>query len=51
MSDINKIYIIHYSKLQGRKTHMQEQMETWFPKAQYEFIEDFDQEQLSGLYE
>ena len=47
MSDINKIYIIHYSKLQGRKTHMQQQMETWFPEAQYEFIEDFDQEQLS----
>ena len=47
MKDINKIYIIHYTKLERRKVHMEKQMETWFPDVKYEFIEDFDQEELS----
>ena len=47
MKDINKIYIIHYTKLEERKAHMQKQMETWFPKVEHEFVEDFDQEELS----
>ena len=48
MKDIDKIYIIHYTKLGARKTHMQTQMETWFPDISHEFVEDFDQEKLSN---
>tara|TARA_R100001510_G_C7643880_1_gene201389 strand:+ start:357 stop:1043 length:687 start_codon:yes stop_codon:yes gene_type:complete len=48
MKDIDKIYIIHYTKLGARKTHMQTQMETWFPDISHEFVEDFDQEKLSS---
>jgi len=47
MKDINKIYIIHYTKLEERKSHMQREMQTWFTDAEHEFVEDFDQEQLS----
>ena len=47
MKDISKIYIIHYTKLKDRKSHMQREMQTWFTDVEHEFVEDFDQEQLS----
>ena len=47
MKDISKIYIIHYTKLKERKSHMQREMQTWFTDVEHEFVEDFDQEQLS----
>jgi len=47
MNDIDKIFIIHYTKLEARKAHMLQQMDKWFPAIEYEFAEDFDQEELS----
>ncbi len=47
MKDISKIYIIHYTKLKQRKSHMLKEMQTWFADVEHEFVEDFDQEQLS----
>ena len=47
MNDIDKICIIHYTKLEARKAHMLQQMDKWFPEIEYEFVEDFDQEELS----
>lgn len=47
MNDIDKIFIIHYTKLKQRKAHMQKELQTWFPEIEHEFVEDFDQEELS----
>jgi GR25 family glycosyltransferase involved in LPS biosynthesis len=44
---IDKVYIIHYTKLIDRKKHMIQQMNHWFPNVEHEFIEDFDQEDLN----
>jgi GR25 family glycosyltransferase involved in LPS biosynthesis len=47
MPSIDKVYIIHYTKLTERKKHMIQQMNHWFANVEYEFIEDFDQEDLN----
>ena len=44
---LKKVFIIHYTKLQERKAHMLEQMQKWFPNTEYEFVEEFDQEELT----
>lgn len=48
MPNIDKVYIIHYTKLLDRKNHMIQQMNHWFPEIEYEFIEDFDKEDLTN---
>ena len=50
MKSINKIYIIHYTKLESRKTHMLEQLKSWFPDVDYEFVEEYDKENLTDEY-
>ncbi len=47
MKKINKIFILHYSKLIDRKAHMLEEAEKWFGDTPYEFIESWDQEELN----
>ena len=47
MDTVAKIYIIHYTKLTDRKVHMVKELNQWFPNVDYEFIEDFDQEDLT----
>ena len=47
MKKINKIFILHYSKLVDRKAHMLEEAQKWFSDTPYEFIESWDQEQLN----
>lgn len=47
MATLAKIYIIHYTKLTERKAHMLKELEHWFPNINYEFVEDFDQEDLT----
>jgi GR25 family glycosyltransferase involved in LPS biosynthesis len=42
-----KIFIIHYTKLEDRKAHMLQELERWFPNVDYEFVEEFDQEELT----
>ncbi len=44
---LDKIYIIHYTKLKERWRHMHMEMMKWFPKVPFEFIEVFDQEELT----
>tara|TARA_R100000278_G_scaffold36100_1_gene32507 strand:- start:13411 stop:14097 length:687 start_codon:yes stop_codon:yes gene_type:complete len=44
---ISKVYIIHYTKLSERKTHMLEQIKQWLPNVEHKFVEDFDQEDLT----
>jgi len=47
-----KIFIIHYTKLEDRKAHMLQELERWLPNVDYEFVEEFDQEELTrGLIE
>ena len=47
MHSLRKIFIIHYTKLKERKVHMLEELNHWFPNTDYEFVEDFDQEDLT----
>jgi hypothetical protein len=47
MSKLSKIFIIHYTKLTERKEHMLDQLQKWFPDVDYEFVEEFDQEDLT----
>ena len=47
MGNLAKIFIIHYTKLTERKVHMLEELNHWFPNTDYEFVEDFDQEDLT----
>tara|TARA_Y100001938_G_scaffold144456_1_gene219037 strand:- start:3485 stop:4171 length:687 start_codon:yes stop_codon:yes gene_type:complete len=47
MNNIDKIFIIHYTKLEARKAHMLQQMDKWFPEIEHQFVEEFDQEDLS----
>ena len=47
MKKIDKIFIIHYTKLIERKKHMLSELNSWFPDTDYEFIEEFDQEHLT----
>jgi len=46
---LHKIYIIHYTKLADRKTHMQNEMQKWNISTPYEFYEKQDQEALTSL--
>jgi GR25 family glycosyltransferase involved in LPS biosynthesis len=48
MSSLSKIFIIHYSKLNERKKHMLTELEKWFPHIDCEFVEEYDQEDLSS---
>lgn len=47
MHSIQKIFVIHYTKLKDRKAHMLSELNSWFPDIDYEFIEEFDQEDLT----
>ena len=47
MSVLSKIFIIHYSKLDERKEHMLIELQKWFPNIEYEFVEEYDQEDLT----
>lgn len=47
MRKISKIFIIHYSKLTERKTHLLTEAEKWFKGIPYEFMEIWDQEELT----
>ena len=47
MHSIQKIFVIHYTKLKDRKAHMLSELSSWFPDIDYEFIEEFDQEDLT----
>lgn len=47
LKKINKIFIIHYSKLIDRKEHMVMEAEKWFGDTPYEFLELWDQEELN----
>ena len=44
---ISKIFIVHYTKLEERKKHMIVEMEKWFQNIPYEFMEKFDQEDVT----
>lgn len=46
---VDKIFIIHYTKLTARRQHMITEMEKWFPKNLVEFVEAYDQEVVSPL--
>ena len=48
MSSLSKIFIIHYSKLNERKKHMLTELEKWFPHIDCEFVEEYDQEDLTS---
>ena len=47
MRKLNKVFIIHYTKLKPRKTHMLRELRQWFPNTEYKFIEELDQEDLT----
>ena len=47
MKKLNKVFIIHYTKLEPRKAHMLRELQRWFPDTEHEFIEEFDQEDLT----
>jgi GR25 family glycosyltransferase involved in LPS biosynthesis len=47
MKKIDKIFILHYSKLKERKSHLLEEAEKWFTGIPYEFMELWDQEELT----
>lgn len=47
MRKINKIFVLHYSKLVDRKAHMLEEAKKWFGDTPYEFMELWDQEELN----
>ena len=47
MKNIDKIAVIHYTKLKDRKSHMLKELKEWLPNIEYEFVEDFDQEVLT----
>ncbi len=47
MKNIDKISIIHYTKLESRKAHMLGELERWFSDTEHEFVEEFDQEDLT----
>jgi len=44
---LSKIYIIHYTKNQERWRHMVMEMSRWFPGVEYEFVEEYDREDLT----
>lgn len=46
---LHKIYIIHYTKLSDRKTHMQNEIQKWKILVPYKFFEEYDQEVLTPL--
>ena len=46
---LNKIFIVHYTKLEDRKKHMLSEMQRWVADTPYEFMEDHDQEQVTQL--
>ncbi len=48
-NSVDKIFIIHYTKLTDRRAHMEAQMEQWFPNTPVEFVEAFDQEVVGQL--
>ena len=48
-NSVDKIFIIHYTKLTDRRVHMEAQMEQWFPNTPVEFVEAFDQEAVGQL--
>lgn len=45
---IDKIFIIHYTKLNERKNFLLQHLPKMFPQIEIEFIEEFDQEVLSN---
>jgi GR25 family glycosyltransferase involved in LPS biosynthesis len=47
MREIKKIFIVHYSKLSERKTHMLKEADKWFANTDYEFELSHDQEVLT----
>ena len=47
MKNIDKVAVIHYTKLKNRKAHMLKELEEWLPNIEHEFVEDFDQEVLT----
>tara|TARA_R110000796_G_scaffold163349_1_gene280293 strand:- start:1196 stop:1882 length:687 start_codon:yes stop_codon:yes gene_type:complete len=47
MKNLDKISVIHYTKLKERKAHMLKELRKWFSDIDYEFVEDFDQESLT----
>tara|TARA_R110002020_G_scaffold207564_3_gene413165 strand:- start:2915 stop:3601 length:687 start_codon:yes stop_codon:yes gene_type:complete len=47
MKNIDKISIIHYTKLESRKAHMLGELERWFSDTEHEFVEELDQEDLT----
>ena len=46
---LNKIFIIHYTKLKERKEHMLSEMAEWNPTTPFEFFEAYDQEAINQL--
>ncbi len=44
---LSKVYIIHYTKNDERWRHMTMEMAKWFPHIEYEFIEEYDREELT----
>ena len=48
-NSVDKIFIIHYTKLTSRRAHMEAQMKQWFPETAVEFVEAYDQEIVSPL--
>ncbi len=47
MKNLDKVSVIHYTKLKDRKAHMLKELKQWFSGIDYQFIEDFDQENLT----
>ena len=47
---VDKIFIIHYTKLTDRREHMEREMGKWFPDTPVEFVEVYDQEDLDPLH-
>lgn len=46
---VDKIFIIHYTKLIERRRHMETEMERWFPGISVEFVSPYDQEVVTPL--
>tara|TARA_R110002020_G_scaffold176222_7_gene368382 strand:- start:317 stop:1003 length:687 start_codon:yes stop_codon:yes gene_type:complete len=47
MKNIDKVAVIHYTKLKKRKAHMLTELKQWLPNIDCEFVECFDQEVLT----
>lgn len=46
---LSKIYVIHYTKLAERRTHIESELDKWNVKVPWEVFEPYDQEDITQL--